>query len=230
MSKEPDWTAENMNREKGATTFKQCGWCKHAGCGSYRYSAMLEGKCDLMKDYAAEVQFDTPCKIIGLAKADFADLIRSKNYEITQAKNSIKTTQREISELRKLEKKAAKSPPLPDSRTCDYHKIGGRVWVFIDQKHSPDVPTGWYVGTIVNGYRSGDGCVSYVLDKLPESKKGWGCGMSSPCVLLDWEYKFFCKNPPKFSEWLKASDREYNAQRLNTTDMFFSLAIIRKTK
>jgi hypothetical protein len=219
---EPEWTAENRNRRQGDTTFNICGWCKFAGCGTCRYDCHIESRCDLLPSWKNEVTWDTPCKVVALGKLDLQDIIRSKKGEIESFKHQITSTETEIEELTKLCDKAEKKPALPDSRDCDYFPLKARVWVFLDKKNDEKgrfPRTGWFVGTVVDGYRSGDGCVSYVLDEIPVSREGWGCGMSVPVVLLDWEYQFFKDNPEDFGRWLKASDRTYNGNRMNIAAM-----------
>lgn len=212
---EPIWTAENINRKEGDTTFKQCGWCKYRGTGSYRYGAMISGSCSLMRSYRNEVAWNTACKISPLGKEDLTDFISSKEYEIEQARESIRSTKEELGVLSSLLKKAEKRPPLPENRRRDW-PLGETIWVMHEAK--------WNKGVIVGGYRSGDGCVSYVLDDYPESqgqpkgKGAWGCGWSVPCILLDWEYKYFLKHPDHYEEWLKGSDREYNGEPLRIED------------
>jgi hypothetical protein len=214
--REPVWTAENQNRKCGDTTFDICGWCKHRGCGTMRYDTMLRGSCDLMKRYGNEVEWDTPCKIKGLGKDDLKDIVESKGYEIREHEAGIKRTNEEIVELQKLIRKAPKKPCLPDARGCDHFPLNARVWVFLNGKNiqSTTVKTGWYAGVTVNGYRSGDGCVSYVLDELPESRKGWGCGFAVPVVLLAWEYEYFKQNTGDFNDWLLACDKSYNGDKI----------------
>lgn len=215
---EPIWNAENMNRKKGDTDFELCGWCQHRGCGSYRYDCMISGSCSLLKNWKDETQWNTPCQIKGLGKLDLLDLVSSKENEINEAKRAIETAEREIGVLNKLVKKAANKPCHPDSRGCDYFPLKARVRVFLDEPKSGISPR-WYIGTVVNGYRSGDGCVSYVLDDLPASKGGWGCGMSVPIVILETEYQYFKKNPAEFEIWLQKCDQEYNGKRLITAAM-----------
>jgi hypothetical protein len=222
--REPDWTAETMNRKKGDTTFKQCGWCVHAGSGSYRYSCMLDGSCKLLKGYRNEVKFDTPCKVVGLGKGDIADIVRSKEYEIKTAKDNIKETKKEIDVLKSL--KVKDSPPLAESRDHDHFNLGDRVFVFYEGR--------WNPGTVVNGYRHHDGCVSYVLDAYPESKPGkkgpWGCGMSVPGVIKEWEFSYFQAHRDEFKLWLAAQDRAYNGNRLPMKDYFDALPGARQGK
>lgn len=218
----PDWTAENRNREQGSTTFKQCGWCKFAGSGTYQYNAMISGGCKLLKSYDGDVQWDTPCRIVKMGKADLLNIIQSKNNAIESAKHSIVIIGKEIEELEALVVKAVKSPPLPDSRSCEHFALNEKVWIYARQQ--ANIPeTKWYSGITVNGYRTFDGCVSYVLDELPKSKEGWGCGMSVPTALMDWEFQFFKKNPAKFREWLSLCDKSYNGDRMPMEDIYQSL-------
>ena len=205
-NREPEWTAENMNRKKGDTTFKLCGWCEHRGGGSYRYDVMIDGGCDLLKSYDNDVKWDTPCRVIGLGKDDLASLMDNKDYEIRNAKAQIESVGKEKKVLGELSKKAKKSPPLPDSRKQDF-ELKDVVYVFHDGK--------WNRGVVVMGYRHKDGCVSYVLDDYPDSRKGWGCGAAAPCVLKEWEFRYFQKNLPEFKEWLRLSDRDYNGEKLD---------------
>lgn len=209
---EPEWNAENMNRKRGDTTFEVCGWCKYQGTGSYRYNTMLSGNCNLLKSYQDDVIWNTKCKVKGLGKKDIESLIRNKEYEIRNSESSIKSRKAEIKVLKDLRVKD--SPPLPDNRTQDF-KCGEIVYVFHEEK--------WNRGTVVMGYRSGDGCVSYVLDDYPGSKTGWGCGTSVPCVLKEWEYKYFKKNLTEFKTWLNRSDRKYNGEHFPIDEYFKAL-------
>lgn len=215
MNREPVWTAETMNRRQGDTTFSLCGWCKHRGAGSYRYDTMISGSCELMKSYGNDVEFDTPCKIKMLGKDDLADIVRSKEYEIKNSKESIKRTTEEIEVLEGLKNKAVRKPPLPDSRGQDF-EIKDVVYVFHDGK--------WNRGIVVSGYRHKNGCVSYVLDDYPESQKGWGCGTSVPCILKQWEYKYFKSHLTDFKEWLRLSDRKYNGDKLDLDAYYYAMA------
>ena len=205
--REPEWNAENINKKRGDTTFKQCGWCEHRGTGSYRYGCMLSGYCDLMKSYGEnrDREWDSACHILSLGIEDIHSIIRQKGFRLEKKRNAITKLKKEIKVLKTLKPK--KQPPLPDSRIHDYYNIGDIVFIFHEEK--------WGRGVVVSGYRHHDGCVSYVLDDYPESKGGWGCGCAVPCVLHEWEYKYFKNNVPKFIEWLKFSDRKYNGEKLN---------------
>jgi hypothetical protein len=207
--KEPEWTAENMNRKTGDTTFETCGWCEHASCGSCRHNCYLSISCSLSQSYGVgrDVFWDTPCIIKGLGKDDLKSNIESKQYEIKESEGCISRLKTQIAELERLIKKAVQSPPLPGNRPHDYYNIGDVLYVFQDNK--------WNRGICASGYRHHDGCVSYVLDDYPESKGGWGCGYCVPCVLKEWEYKYFKKDLLAFRSWLDLSDKKYNGDKLD---------------
>jgi hypothetical protein len=167
-----------------------------------------------MKEYGdeREVKWDTPCRIMQLGQADIKSIIVSKECEVRSLKEQIQDTNHQIVVLKKL--RPAKKPCLPDNRYADYFPLKSIVYVF----HNEDKK--WCRGTVVSGYRSGDGCVSYVLDDYPDSKKGWGCGFGVPCVIRDWEYDYFRKHLNEFKEWLKMCDRKYNGDKLPMDDYF----------
>lgn len=207
---EPEWNAENMNHKEGDTTLKTCGWCEFTNGGSVRYSCMLESTCALMKDYdeKREVKWDTKCKILHLGLVDILDIVKCKKLDIKSAKENIERTKKEIVVLLNDKRIAReKKPALPDSRDAEYFKIKAPVWVYNENK--------WHKGVVVSGYRTYDGCVSYVLDDYPESKGGWGCGMSVPGILLDWEYAYFKTHLKEYKEYLNDCDRIYNGARLD---------------
>ena len=118
-----------------------------------------------------------------------------------------------------MKSKAKKKPCLPDSRPHNYFNIKDEVRVYIDGK--------WEHGVVVSGYRHHDGCVSYILDNIPESrpdKKGpWGCGKSVPTVIKEWEYQHFADNPGDYQKFLDLSDREYNGTILVNDEMRTSI-------
>ncbi len=207
--KEPEWTAENQNRKQGDTTLRTCGWCEYTSGGAVRYGCYLSTSCSLMKRYGPgkDVYWDTVCIVQHLGKRDIDSVVKSKAYEITEHENAIKRLKREIDTLNMLSKDHPDSPPLPDSRVCDYYNVGDTVFIFHENK--------WNRGVVVSGYRHHDGCVSYVLDDYADSKVGWGCGYAVPGVLKEWEYDYFKKNGSNFLEWLGVCDRKYNGESLD---------------
>lgn len=217
---EPEWTPENINRKPGSTTFKQCGWCKYRGCGSCRYNCCIDTSCSLFPDYGLghQTYWDTPCLIKLLGKDDIDDLIRYKNYKVEELKKTIQRKEGERKILQNL--KPAAKPPLPSNRGDTFNE-GKTIWLYRNKK--------WIRGVIVEGYRSHDGCVSYILDDIKKSKPQpqgtgpWGCGASIPGILLDWEYKYFQDNPNDFKIWLNLSDVKYNGERYDVQEMYDAL-------
>jgi hypothetical protein len=142
---------------------------------------MLSGNCSLFKEYSNDVEFDTQCKIAFLGKDDLMNLIEYKQYKIEEYRNCINSTKKEKEVINKLWKRAKKTPPLPDSRVFDYYNLDDIVYVYFEDKGQK-----WYRGKVVSGYRHHDGCVSYVIDELPKSNGGWGCGYAVPIILKEW--------------------------------------------
>lgn len=212
---EPEWSAENISRKNGDTTFKQCGWCKYATSGTGRYTCMISSHCKLLKSYGIgrDVYWDTPCIVKMLGKTDFDSIIKSKEHDIRDLENSIQRHRDEISTIKTLEPK--NTPPLPNNRMNDFD-INEIVWVFVHNK--------WERGTVVTGYRTHDGFTTHILDNYPETKEHpWGCGVSVPCILKDWEFKYFKENHEDFRLWLTLSDRKYNGERMPMQKMYESL-------
>lgn len=211
---EPPWTAENMNRRNGETTFKQCGWCKFVGGGICRYGCYLSTRCSLLKEYGIgnETYWDTPCIVVLMGKEDIQSIVSSKLYDIKSLKEQIKDIKNEIKTLKSL--KVKNSPPIPNHRIKDFSN-GEVVWIFHENK--------WNRSIVVSGYRSGDGCVSYVLDDYPESAKGWGCGVCVPGVLKDWEFQYFKSNLEEFKTWLDLCDRKYNGEDLPLDEYYSAM-------
>ena len=173
---------------------------------------MLSGGCDLLPEYSeySERKWDSPCIIKTFGKADLQDIIRSKQAEIGSNRKSIQRLDKEIAEIKNLEKSVKEKPPIPSARAHDYLNLKDRVYVFYQNR--------WNAGTVVSGYRHHDGCVNYVLDDYPDSEKGWGCGVAVPCVMLKWEFDYFRKHPLDFEAWLSNCDRKYNGENLPLMD------------
>lgn len=224
---EPEWTAENRNRKSGDTTFKQCGWCEHAGGGRCRYNCNLSTNCSLMSDYGigTHLHWDTPCIIKHLSVGDLKDEIHYHKGQIESCLSQIKDAKKSITILNKQIKKAGKdkTPPTADNRSADYFNAGDKIRLFLDGRTDggiKDGKVGYVKGTVVVGYRHHNGCVSYVLDDYPESKKGWGCGTTVPSIMLEKDYQFFKKHLDKFAIWLELQDKDYNGNRLNLQLMY----------
>ena len=211
--KAPEWTAKNRNRKKGDTTFIACGWCEHVSGSICQYGCALTGSCSLMKDYGEmrDVKYDTLCTMVVLGDQDRQSILNSKRYEIGNLKSSIKRVEKEIKTLKWM--KLDKQPPLAENRGEEF-KLGSVIYTFLEDKQV------LAKGIVVSGYRSGDGCVSYVLNDFPKSKEGWGCGCGAPIILKEWEFEYFKNNLDTFKLWLSYQDREYNGNRINM-DMYY---------
>ena len=222
---EPEWNVENTNRKPGSTTFKQCGWCEYHGGGTCRYDCHITTSCNLLDDYGlgSDTYWDTPCLLKMLSKEDMDDIIGSKERSIKNHQESIKTLEKQIKIIRKTDFPV--KPPLPSNRLHDYEE-GEIVWIYSKKEKK------WRRGIVVPGYRSHDGCVSYILDGVPESQPSrcgpWGCGVSAPVILKDWEYQHFMKTLEDFKIWLHLSDTEYNGERMPIKEMYFALKEIKK--
>ncbi len=209
--KEPEWNAENMNKKQGDTTFDICGWCKYNGSGSARYNCMLESDCTLMKSYEGSHDWNTKCLLKSLSQIDLRSIVSSKNYEISSLQSQIERLKDQVTFIESEIPKHKNSPSLPSNRTEDYNE-GEVIFVNLNEK--------WERGIVVDGYRSHDGCVSYVLDNYPESKKGWGRGVAVPTVLKEWEYQYFKNNQGDYKIWKeKVESEEYNGEKIKLTDI-----------
>jgi hypothetical protein len=218
MNDEPEWNAENMNKRRGDTTFKWCGWCKHIGCGSFRYDCAISASCDLLSLYNKERKWNDSCDVVLYGKTDLRSVIDSKNYEIKQSVENIKVTKKEISVLKSLLNKSLNTPPLVNHRSANHFNIDDIVYVFVGKDFdNKNVSTGWHRGKVVNGYRHHDGCVRYVLDNVEESKGGWGSGTGRPEVLLKSEFDFFKKHKDMFRKWLLMAEKK--SDKLNIEEM-----------
>lgn len=208
---EPEWTAENMNRKSGDTTFVICGWCEHTGGGSTRYDCILSSHCSLMESYSDEVKWNTKCLFKTLSQSDLKNTVSLKNYEITDLQSQIEDLKNQITFIESDMLNHKNSPPLSNNRTEDFNE-GEIVFVNIKEK--------WERGIVVSGYRSHDGMVSYVLENIPQSNKGWGCGVAVPVVLKEWEYNYFKNNTEDYKIWKnKEESRKYNGEKIKLSDI-----------
>ena len=224
---EPEWTAANMNRERGDTTFKQCGWCEYADGGLGRDSCYLESKCSLMSTYGigSQTYWDTSCIFKHLSSTDLKGATQYHKNIINEFIKKIQDHKKYIAILKAQMKKTGndKTPPLVSNRASEYFNIGDRIRLFLDGDIEGGITDGkveYVKGTVVNGYRHHDGCVSYVLDDYPESQKGWGCGVCMPFIMLEKDYQFFKKHLDKFRIWLEFQDKDYNGKCLNLQLMY----------
>lgn len=205
--KEPEWTAENMNRESGSTTLVTCGWCKYMSSGSCRYNCYLSGSCSLLKSYDRDVEWDMPCTVKKLGAADIRSIVENKHWQIEEANRSIALCQQQIASLAE-HGPDIDQPVLAKNRSHDHFNISDGVFVFHDGN--------WDAGVVVSGYRHHDGCVSYVLDDHPETDgKPWGGGFGGPWVMKKDEMEWFIgRGLDVFTSWLELQDVKYNGDTL----------------
>lgn len=193
----PEWNAENINRKRGSTDFKTCGWCSHS-LGVSRYDCTLHGNCNL-QSYHNEVEWHEECPIVHLGKGDLSAEMNTKEWEINIDLTSIERKKSQITQLAELRKRATDKPPLSHNRKAEHFNVGNRVAVYIK-----GVDKDWKFGTVVDGCRHHDGCVSFMYDKHP-GKEPFGGGSEHPSIMLESEWEWFSHNLEDFARWLKSS-------------------------
>ena len=221
---EPLWDDETRSRKHGSTTFETCGWCVYTSTGTWKYDCCLDGCCNLLSSYHpnCDVKWGTKCFIKNLGQKDIEDFIRSKECQIVSERKAIARTESEIQILKELT--VDDCPPLPHNRECDHFNIGDRVMNYAAKKMFAEhccLRLGWISGTVVDGYRHHDGCVSFIADEPfhanyeYEQGKGSGSGVSIPFILLESEYKWFASHPDRFLPWLKlACVHDFNGLKI----------------
>jgi len=212
MSEYPEPSGEIVTREYGATTFKQCGWCKYA-TGMHRYNYCISGNCRLQKNSYSDdykIHWDDKCYFLTASQSDILNLIKYHEFQIQEAERGIERRNGNIKVLKRKIADAPKRPDLPDNRSSNHFKMGKEIAVYLDEYKK------WYFGRVAPGYRSGDGCVSYILRGIgPQSGSFWGCGVCTPIVMLKSEYDFFKKNPNEYKIWCeRAYDKDFNGKKI----------------
>lgn len=198
-SKDPEpLDTASKNRGHDATTFNVCGWCKHAGGGSCRYSYHITTSCSLLGK-SPETRFNTPCLLQGMSTTDFVREVErlERETEATLAKRE--KVRQGIKLLQDLKRGATEKPYLMSLRPHDHFNVGDDVMVYVGQwgegEHKSTVKDGvWVPAIVVFGYRHHDGCVSYealfpIHSNISYSEgRGGGAGMSRPEALLRSEF------------------------------------------
>lgn len=206
--REPPWSEDTMSRKKGDTTFKTCGWCKHTSSGTFRYECALSTQCGLLPSYYpyANVEWDTPCRVMQLGRKSIQFLISRKVRAIEDGTRQIARLAQDVATLSAI--KAEDTPPLPWERAHDHFNVDDKIACWTDNE--------WTFYTVVYGYRHHDGCVSF----RDEAGRERGCGVSIPHVMKMEEFNFFIGNPAAFRTWLELSNREYNGERIDVEAMW----------
>ena len=203
-SKDPEpLDAASKNREGNATTFNMCGWCKHSGGGSCRYSYHITTTCNLLGDSSPETRFNTPCLLQSKTADEIAIQVERIEKEVVDLLARREKVRDGIKLLQHLKKGAPEKPYLISLRPHDHFNVGDEVMVYVGQwgdsegSYSSMVKGGvWVPAIVVFGYRHHDGCVSYqtlfpIHTNMSNFEgRGGGAGMSRPEVLLRSEFNF----------------------------------------
>jgi hypothetical protein len=199
MSKKQLPTGEDCGRKEDSTTFEMCGWCKYHGSGEYKYNYMIEGDCDLYKTCFSNNRFkwNTPCIFKNYSTSELESLMDDHKRTINDHLKSVKRRRNYIKVIEEqLLPNAVYRPKLPEEdRTFN---LDDEVMVYISTDKK------WYYGRVRNGYRSGDGCVSFWLKDIgPQSSEEsfWGCGVGSNYVLPIADYNWFLNHPEEYDIW-----------------------------
>ena len=206
--------AASINRQRGATTFNVCGWCKHAGCGTCRYNYCISTSCDIISDAGMgrgyekdKTFFNTPCVIQSFNDAMFDKVREGLAKNIAKTEAAILATQEKIDLLKRLSEKAEKKPALPDHRPCTWFNIDDPIVCFVGKwKEKINQSLLFAKGKVIMGYRHHDGCVSVCFDEKVHAGEyldghGGGYGMSRPEIMHEWEFEYLLKHPDFAEVW-----------------------------
>lgn len=179
--------AKSRGRESGATTFNMCGWCKHTGGGSCRYSYYISTSCNLATD-SPETKFNTPCLLQAKTAPEIQHYVDDFETQISNTKAKREKVRAGIKHLQSLKKTSTDKPYLMSLRPHDHFNVGDEVVVNITKWDTTIVEGNWVDAIVIFGYRHHDGCISYQTlfpihtgDYL--EGRGGGAGMSRPEVI-----------------------------------------------
>jgi hypothetical protein len=210
----------SKNRDRGATTFNVCGWCKYVSGGPVRYGYFIKPTCDLIpREYgdgsgyggSEEFRFDTPCALTNGSDALIKTSVKHLEVKREDAKSRKSSASEKIRYLLNLVKDAEEKPFLSGHRPSDWFNIGDEVMCFVDFEDA--TRKGFIPAKVVSGYRHHDGCVSVVTDKRvhdnTENHDGCGLGLGTgrPEILHKWEYEYLQSHPDFFEVWLREASR-----------------------
>ncbi len=214
--REGNWTgdpepldAASAERESGTTTFNMCGWCKHAGGGSCRYSYHITTRCSLLGSTSPETCFNTPCLLQSKTAVEITEQVQRIEQEVDALLARREKVRQGIKLLQRLKKGATEKPYLMSLRPHDHFNVGDDVMAYVGQwgedgehkcvikQNRTDLSRGvWVPAIVVFGYRHHDGCVSYqALFPIHTNMsyfegRGGGAGMSRPELLLRSEFNY----------------------------------------
>lgn len=217
MNEDEPIDAKSRNREYGTTTFNICGWCKHSGGGSCRYSYHITSSCSLI-DNSPETKFNTSCLLHSKTYENIQKEIQLIEDEIEKIKIKRQKVRTGISHLLNLKRNSIIKPYIMSLRPHDFFNVGDEVMIYMGGWNENErlVKGDWVEGIVVFGYRHQDGCVSYQTNFPIHSNmsnlegRGGGAGMTRPEVLMKKDFlalkNAFNSDRPFYDLWFKNID------------------------
>jgi len=149
----------SKTRERGATTFNICGWCKHAAGGTGRYNYYISTHCSFITDAGVEDvrrRFNSPCFLKNISDKGFNTLACGLGFQLGILIAKKHETDAKIKFLLDLEKQAERKPALADHRPHDWFNVGDPVVCYIggwERARLRDVISQYLPESVVNWLR-----------------------------------------------------------------------------
>jgi hypothetical protein len=201
---------EDKERKTGTTTLNNCSWCDYLGSATMKYECGLEGKCDLLEK-ATPSSCDRGilsegCVITKLDAEGIDCLVSGYQSNIGKKEKEAEKIRRQIKKLDALSEKAEDKPYLPELRPSDYFREGDEIIAYSATKgKSPQL----IEGTVIMGYRSNDGMVSF-QKKGAKGKKAQGfAGAERADALLKKDYEYLKSNQDFAEAYFLNSEKAY---------------------
>lgn len=121
-------------RERGATTFNMCGWCKHAAGGTGRYNYRIITHCSFITDAGVkdvDRWFGMPCFLKDADDEDFNLMACGLASQLGILIARKHETDAKIKFLLELEKQAERKPALANHRPHDWFDIDDPVVCYV---------------------------------------------------------------------------------------------------
>lgn len=203
---------KDVNRERGETTFNKCGWCEHAGCGTFRYDYMISGPCSLFSYADMENNRErgilTECSLKEMSEKEISKIVKAYKINIKKLEEEIKEKKETISELEKTAKTTEKKPYIAQLRPHDLFNEGDEIVAYIGGIERTTINKPFITSKVIQSYRHHDGCVSLIADEKWHNGeyhkgKGGGWGIRRPGILLRKEFEYLIQNPGFLDFWLE---------------------------
>ena len=207
----------SVSRQRGTTTLNVCGWCKHAGGGTCRYSYYITTRCSIRTNaglHEDERKFNTPCFLPAATDSELDELRTGLATQLQTLKAAKADVDDKIVVLLECEKHAEKKPAFPGHRPHDWFNEDDPVVCFVGSWKECIITNEFATAKVILGYRHHDGCVSVCFDSKVHNGKnldghGGGYGMSRPEVMHVWEYEYMLKHPDFCNVWLKLGTSDH---------------------